>query len=55
MRVEPQATPTAEPTESLPTGGLTAENLVRYYGRWRVVNDVRPLADWLRVHIGTCH
>jgi len=40
MRVEPQATPTAEPTESLPTGGLTAENLVRYYGRWRVVNDV---------------
>jgi lipopolysaccharide export system ATP-binding protein len=24
----------------MPSDGITAENLVRYYGRWRVVNDV---------------
>jgi lipopolysaccharide export system ATP-binding protein len=32
------AIPSASPS---PNGqGLVAENLVRYYGRWRVVNDV---------------
>ena len=40
MTVEPQAQPTAAPAQASAAGGLTAQHLVRYYGRWRVVNDV---------------
>jgi lipopolysaccharide export system ATP-binding protein len=40
MRVEPQTSPSVAPDDVLPEGGLTAEHLVRYYGRWRVVSDV---------------
>jgi lipopolysaccharide export system ATP-binding protein len=32
--------PADAPVATLPEGGLTAEHLVRYYGRWRVVSDV---------------
>jgi lipopolysaccharide export system ATP-binding protein len=34
------AVPAATPTPDAGTAGLVAENLVRYYGKWRVVNDV---------------
>ncbi len=40
MTVEPQARPAAAKAPAAPAGGLAAENLVRYYGRWRVVSDV---------------
>jgi len=40
MRVEPQTTPAPAVVVDLPPGGLAAEHLVRYYGRWRVVSDV---------------
>ncbi|HEY2955922.1 MAG TPA: LPS export ABC transporter ATP-binding protein [Candidatus Eisenbacteria bacterium] len=40
MTVEPRTEPTATTTPDRTAGGLTAEHLVRYYGRWRVVNDV---------------
>jgi len=40
MTVEPQTQPSAAEAKAAPGGGLTAEHLVRYYGRWRVVSDV---------------
>ena len=40
MTVEPAIRPAGAPVASVPAGGLTADHLVRYYGRWRVVSDV---------------
>ncbi len=40
MTVEEQARSSAATAAELPADGLTAEHLVRYYGRWRVVNDI---------------
>ena len=40
MTVAPETRPAVAPTATLPEGGLTADHLVRYYGRWRVVSDV---------------
>ena len=38
VHTEPQAQ--ARPPQTEPRGELRAESLVRYYGKWRVVNDV---------------
>jgi lipopolysaccharide export system ATP-binding protein len=40
MTVEEQVRPAAATATELPADGLTAEHLVRYYGRWRVVSDI---------------
>ena len=40
MTVESQTQPERAPDLEIPAEGLSAEHLVRYYGRWRVVSDV---------------
>jgi lipopolysaccharide export system ATP-binding protein len=40
VTVEPAIRPADAPVATVPAGGLTADHLVRYYGRWRVVSDV---------------